>query len=487
MKRVYKTVKKLFAFCTAFVLLCVCAEIPAAAAYTDVPADHWAYEAIMSTTMHNWFSGYPDGSFRPDDTITRAEAIKVFVMAKGLELSSVSESSFYDVDPGAWYAPYVEAGKQLFPVHISVQGKRPFQPDMPATREDIVCALVNARGDISQRKYIDLSCLNMFSDKSSISESAKAHFAVAVMDGLVSGYSDGTIKAQNPLTRAEFAAMLSRGLEFGLEDNYTPVIQSVDIFPESSAEIEIGDSLELRARALYTDGKSLEYTELEPYVWGSENVISIDGSTVTGIAEGSAGIRFNSEYLRNEVVTVNVKKPSEGPRITVYSYPDETELDEVTVSGIVSHKELTDLKFICNGKDVVFNKDGSFSTRISLDPMRNYVKFAAIDKYGVMTEKTITIVRICPPKIHITEYEKNIASKTVRVSGYIEDSYPESVVLTAGDEVVKLDKSGTFSVSVDLNVMGPNNIVFRAENKYGKVSDETITVVRYEFYKGKQD
>ena len=60
--------------------------------YSDVPETHWANDAIQRVTEKNWFSGYPDGSFRPNDSITRAEALKVFVVFLGLDYQSVDLS-----------------------------------------------------------------------------------------------------------------------------------------------------------------------------------------------------------------------------------------------------------------------------------------------------------------------------------------------------------------------------------------------------------
>ena len=56
----------------------------------------------------------------------------------------------------------------------------------------------------------DESILNMFSDSSSISDPAKKYVAVAVEQGLISGYDDSTFRGQSTITRAEAAAMLSR-------------------------------------------------------------------------------------------------------------------------------------------------------------------------------------------------------------------------------------------------------------------------------------
>lgn len=183
--------------------------------YTDVSRDHWAWNAIVKCTDKKWFGGYPDKSFRPSGTITRAEALKVFVVFLGLELKEVTESSFYDVDPDEWYAPYIEAGKDLFPKYTTIQGKTPFKPDTPVTREDTIYALVRALGlDVGQ-KFVDESVLNMFKDKSSISKGMGKYFTIALNNELVGGYPDSTIRAQASLNRAEFATLLSRGVDKG--------------------------------------------------------------------------------------------------------------------------------------------------------------------------------------------------------------------------------------------------------------------------------
>ena len=196
--------------------------------YSDVTPDDWFYDSIMRVSDKNWFKGYPDGSFRPNESITRAEAVKVFDEFLGLDVQPVNSTSYYDVDAAYWYAPYVEAGKDLLPTHTTVQGKNPFNPDMPITREDTVYALVNALGCMENVKIVDQSVLNMFRDTNSISDNVKAHMAVALKEELVSGYEDRTIRAQDPLTRAEFATLLVRGTNHGFH-NISAKIESVSI------------------------------------------------------------------------------------------------------------------------------------------------------------------------------------------------------------------------------------------------------------------
>ena len=183
--------------------------------FKDVPDTHWAVKNIDRAVSKGWFSGYPDGTFHPDASITRAEAMTVFVNFLGLQVKPVTENPYYDVKASDWYAPQVAAGKKLFPQIVTYNGQTPFQPEMPITREDTVHALVIALKYNDKLVNADQSVLNMFKDKNSISENIKPYMTVAVKYGLVSGYDDGTIGAQDPLTRAEFATLLSRGSTVG--------------------------------------------------------------------------------------------------------------------------------------------------------------------------------------------------------------------------------------------------------------------------------
>ena len=84
----------------------------AGSSFPDVPAAHWAYEAVQTAMAKRWVSGYPDGTFRPDNKINRAEAVTVINNALGRSASAPATLAllqsggvrcFYDVAPSAWY------------------------------------------------------------------------------------------------------------------------------------------------------------------------------------------------------------------------------------------------------------------------------------------------------------------------------------------------------------------------------------------------
>ena len=59
--------------------------------YTDVASSHWAFDAISFATQKKWFNGYSDGTFCPNNTISRAEATKVLVSLIEREVNEISD------------------------------------------------------------------------------------------------------------------------------------------------------------------------------------------------------------------------------------------------------------------------------------------------------------------------------------------------------------------------------------------------------------
>lgn len=200
--------------------------------FNDVPQTHWAFAYIMEMNLYEVVSGYPDGKFRPDRTVSRAEFAKILSSFTGIKPEMVKKSSFIDIKPSDWYSPFVEAGKKYLTGYETIGGGYVFKPDKPILREDIAVAIVRAKGyDV---KFADRSIAEaMFSDYESISEAAKDYVSIAVENKLISGYSDGSFKAQKPVSRGETCALLWRAFMYGdenkviIEENHDQSIDNV--------------------------------------------------------------------------------------------------------------------------------------------------------------------------------------------------------------------------------------------------------------------
>lgn len=144
--------------------------------FQDVGSDHWAYEYIESLVKRGAISGYPDGTFKPNNQVKRVEFAKILVVACCLNLPASAVSSFADVPNNHWAVTYIETSKPYMTYYKS-GGSLLYKPEENAVREDIAVAVVKLKGyDI---RKADLSLLEtMFKDTDTISSSARPYKSV---------------------------------------------------------------------------------------------------------------------------------------------------------------------------------------------------------------------------------------------------------------------------------------------------------------------
>ncbi|MCF7812356.1 S-layer homology domain-containing protein [Candidatus Gracilibacteria bacterium] len=75
--------------------------------FTDVPVTHKYANSIKYLTEEDIVKGYPDGSFKPNDTLNRAEAVKILLEGNNISVAKALPNFFGDVPRSAWYADYV--------------------------------------------------------------------------------------------------------------------------------------------------------------------------------------------------------------------------------------------------------------------------------------------------------------------------------------------------------------------------------------------
>ena len=119
--------------------------VQASARYTDVPVTHPAVKAIEYLSDLGIVSGYTNGSFRPDASVTRAQLAKMLVVTMQWGLITPPEARFVDVSPDSRMFPYVETAA----AHGMMSGANDgtFQPNQPVSRSDLYCATRLAGGN----------------------------------------------------------------------------------------------------------------------------------------------------------------------------------------------------------------------------------------------------------------------------------------------------------------------------------------------------
>ena len=78
------------------------------AAFTDLSDTNLNFEAISYLEEQGILNGYPDGSFKPDQEVNRAEFLKIILEGSNIYLDVYFPTPFKDVDHTAWYAPYIK-------------------------------------------------------------------------------------------------------------------------------------------------------------------------------------------------------------------------------------------------------------------------------------------------------------------------------------------------------------------------------------------
>jgi len=166
----------------------------------NIPSDisgHWAKDSIMKLINAGVISGYPDGTFKPDKTITRAEFTVMLVKALNLE-TKVGKTFTDTISHWAKDSISTAAAHGI----ISGYDENTFSPDDLITREQ--AAIIIARAAQLETATDEL----IFTDSQAISPWAKPGVAAAFNSRFITGYPDNSFRPQGNTTRAEAVSLI---------------------------------------------------------------------------------------------------------------------------------------------------------------------------------------------------------------------------------------------------------------------------------------
>lgn len=162
----------------------------------------WARDYILAAYMNKWMNGVSTEVFAPDAPMTRAEAATILVRMLSLT-PEINNTYGFDDCKGSWAEAYIDTARKYN--IVSGIGNNTFSPDSPVTREEIAVMLNNILGYSSEgaiSAFVDVTEENnswSYGSISALSEKA-----------IITGYSDGSFKPRNNVTRAEMTAMTTR-------------------------------------------------------------------------------------------------------------------------------------------------------------------------------------------------------------------------------------------------------------------------------------
>ena len=141
-------------------------------------------------------SGYTDGTFRPENNMTRAEAVVMLYRLCDISSSvSVTDSTYRDVVNGSWYAQAVNT----FQAAGILDSTTYFYPDQAITRGDFVDMIYRLMGSPT-----------VSSSGPTFTDTNNSAVRYAASRGWISGYSDGSFRPYNGLARSEAASLMTR-------------------------------------------------------------------------------------------------------------------------------------------------------------------------------------------------------------------------------------------------------------------------------------
>jgi hypothetical protein len=182
--------------CLAVFALMLIAD-PALAQPTDIQG-HWAEQSVNSWVYNGYINGYPDGSFKPDNSITRSEFMVLVNRSFGfMEQAAIN---FSDVSPADWF--YGDAAKAIAAGYISGYEDGTLRPGAQINRQE--AAVIIAR----LLELENAPSLPAVNDAAQVSPWSRGQVGAVMANGVMRGYPDQTFRPLGLLSRAEAIVVL---------------------------------------------------------------------------------------------------------------------------------------------------------------------------------------------------------------------------------------------------------------------------------------
>lgn len=183
-------------------------EEPASPAlpFGDVAQNAWYYDAVQYVYENGLMDGTGGGAFSPAATTTRGMVVTILYRLAG-QPTSASTSAFSDVAVGQWYSDAVSWASANG--IVSGYGDGTFGPNDTVTREQLA-AILYRFAQTQSEDVTQTGALSSFTDGGDTAQWAQSAMSWAVGNGLISGKGNGVLDPQGTATRAEVAAILAR-------------------------------------------------------------------------------------------------------------------------------------------------------------------------------------------------------------------------------------------------------------------------------------
>lgn len=371
--------------CVVFCLFLVLSNCTIALAQTNDYENNWAKAEIESIKSKGIIVGYPDGTFRPNNNITKAEFYKI--INKTMGFINESEVNFSDVIPEMWYYNDVAKGieaKYIIPTGLLNANKN-------ISRAEVAKIL----GIVFEIEGDELEA-SKFTDYESIPEDLKPVIGGLRKNGYINGYPDGSFRVNSEITRAEVVKMIHNIsgeivnqksiVEKNAEKNM--IVNTSDV---SLKNIEVGGNLYL------TEGIGEGNSYLENVKVKNMTVISGGGSNSIEIKNSELNsLLVNKKYSSVMLVLLNTKMESvkaiNQAKLHLKSESFIKELELKDRAELIIDKGATIDKLIIKEGNIAISGQGTINyIKSEVDFISNGTKVKSNTEYKLVSGKLIEL------------------------------------------------------------------------------------------------
>jgi len=447
--------------------------------------DHWAEAYIQKMALKGIIQGVGGGLFAPNEEVTRLQSVVMLTRIKHPD-STITDRPIPPVFKGtvaSWGKKYVALAVEEG--IIAGDDLEDFRPDEPTKRYEAAVFAVRTLGLAEKAealKNVDLS----FIDTYKIPMQARGYVQIAVEEGIITGYGDGSFRPLKTLSRAEAATLfyrVDRKLKNEVDEKeVSGIVTSVDTFALPSVTIKLEDGTEEtvyvnNSTSIFVEGKKASlknvavgnyvtaiYNESETYtlfleafeeppLQPEERTISY-GGTIDNLHEDlrmivinrndgqkvSHTIKHGADILLNdEPVTISELVP--GQSITYYVDKETNDIVRISAVGIDE---------VVEGKVVFVSYGGAIDRMIQIktfdgDEKKLYriAEDVVVTKNGepatLESIMNYDMVKLSVAKSKVVEIEaesakREVSGKFVSIS-YKEEQPKITIELSSGEEV----------------------------------------------------
>ncbi len=248
-----------------------------AASYADM-SKHWAESYVQNIKDKQIISGYEDGSFKPDKSVSKIEAI--IMVTKMFNMQTINqvyasnkqtwESKFITYSIPDWSWPYMVYAleKQIIPGSdeylTTVMDTKNKKNSMPAPRYEVMVYMINA---LNMKSELPKTAVLKYKDIQSIPPQAIPYIDLMIKKGIIGekGDPDGNFAAMRAVTRGEMAVMISNAYEY-------------------ASQITPSDTVQVNNSTITTDVTNVD-TQTTIASTGTQAVVNNSYSVIDGVVE----------------------------------------------------------------------------------------------------------------------------------------------------------------------------------------------------------